>query len=1192
MHTHAQKPKTKCPAPPSKPSTTSRPCLEQSREVRGILRSEPVSDMETPGHTRQEFGADALKNALAGNPLHASLHYPVAPETHGSGANRSGSATRRAGSESRGETSSPGDQGEVNLGDELEGDASEREPASRLEDSQKFFSAGSPRPPLLITSSRPGWLSRLKHTASRKDTVAMTQNGVTVFRPRRLTVGEVADVLRHERVHRLQQEAFFFGRPQGTFSQLEAEAQSVPASKAFAPHFMPFYSAPPQLALAYTLSEIQERLNAVERVLSRLEARTDNQPNKLRQLRDARRALEQFREQLGGMGPDVVQRLENAEIIVERVERALAALGERRAEIIRTEQDTTRREDYVREVDYVRDAYLAAVLLMFTSTAQRDFELAEAMAQDLPRRLLNVDLGRIERHAQSRQGGTIQGARDELIAWLAWFRGRLDNLPQLAQSYQRARQQGGSALQRAQQQLEQETLLLELSLRGLAQLDRAIAAAEFYGDQRSLDPFIFAALSRLTGRTLRLKQLSMAIDVPGLQQAVQSLETDEHVADFYRALPAMLRASHLVTQVGITLVSAIVSAGVGSAFFQAARGTAATAGMGRMALAVAGTAVVEGLVFTGVHTSLEAALLGRQPTARQFLIDLAWNIGLFGTLRVLSLGVGAGLARLELPMLQGPASLAGSYPVLHGYGLLRFRLEQGRMPTDQEMQTMTAHNLIMMLALSIGTRAASRRFPAGGRQSPMMRYFRDTYGPQFEALEAARQSLLGEIAADLRAGRGADPPRQAALQARAQVVEQSFADLLTRVQGDARIDIQALRTEMAQARGFLLEGSQELLQRTLGVSEEVALQPTGGLRSYTYRSGGTNRLLARFRELGIRAAVDQDPVTGLRTITTRPEPGELPLTFTERVETRSGRQEIAIDISTPEVQRFFTEIGLGPDAALRRTVIYMMETHWARQPEQNLQWAIRQTRRELSARQQQHPGQSMDLIVREIRERGQVHLEPQNAPLVPVAREMAGRGFLRSQEWLDARNAEQRRGAVAEYFARRELSSAQAPGTRLLRNVYFIGSRFRDAQMTQPDRVRTTLAEADVMAVRETSTGFEAVQIVNVKAGRAEAGSATAQNQLAIRAIDAMEAGQPFTVQEGGQTYYWRVLRIEGTEIGTGARVDLTGRLRQTPDGTSSETMGPRGARGYTRHLPYTNQELDRIGTLLQELQRMQTPGY
>lgn len=1048
------------------------------------------------------------------------------------------------------------------------------------------------------SSSRPGFTNQSVLTRHMQTTTdgagapAVTQYGITVVRSGFRYSSQTGDILRHERVHRAQQRAFFQNKPIGTRSQLEEEAQLTPSSTAFAPQFEPKYAASPEMLLTYSLSEMQERVNSIERVLARLEARTDNQPNNVRQLRDARQALNRFRSGLGSSSTNVVQRLENAEGIIERVERAMMALGQRRAEVIRTEQDQSRRQDYVREIDYVRDAYLAAVLLMFSSTAQRDFNLAEAMAQDLPRRMLEVDLGRIERHAQSRRGGNIQTARTELITWIQWFRQRLDALPQLAQAYQRARQQSGSAVRTAQQQLEQERQLLELSLRGIGHLDRVITAAEFYGDQRSIDPFIFGAIARLTGRVRRLQQLSTSVNLAGLQRAITSLESDQNVERFYRALPAMLGVSRLVTQLGVTLVSALAASGVGTAVFGALRGSASTVGLGRLALAVGGTAVVEGIVFTGVHTALDAAIMGRQPTARQVLIDLAWSIGLFGTLRTLSLGVGAGLTRLQLPMLHGPVSMATSYPVLHGYGLLRFRLEQGRMPNDQEMRQMTAQNLLMLLAISVGTRAVSRWLPRGGRQSRMMRQFRRVYGPQFEALEGAREALLNEIVRDIQAGRGADAQRQAALQARAQQVEQRFTQLLTQVEGDARFDINVIRTEMMQARGYILEGSHQLLQQALGVGQEVSLRATGAMRSYTYRSGGTNRLVARLRTLGMQTTIDQDPVTGRRTVTTQGGQNEPPITFTERAETMSGRHEIAIDVNAPEVQQLFQQIGLGTDAALRRTVIYMLEGFLGRQPQQSLQWGARQVRRELAVRQRQNPGQSMDDIVREIRQRGRACLDPQNAQFVAVAQQMAGRGFLRSQEWLDARNAEQRRGAVAEYFARRQARTGQPRGTRLLRNVYFIGSRFRDAQLTQPDRVRTTMAEADLMTIRETSTGFEAVQIINVKAGRGQAGAASTQNQMAIQAIDAMQTGQPFSVREGGQTYYWRILRIEGTEVGTGTHIDLTGRIRQAHGGTSAETMGPRGARGYSQHLPYNNQELDRIVTLLQELHFMRSPGY
>ncbi len=1021
----------------------------------------------------------------------------------------------------------------------------------------------------------------------------ITQYGVTVVAPDIASQAMAEDVLRHEQVHRAQQDAYLDGTPAGTRAQLEAEACGTPARQACSPHFTPRHGAPPQMLLTYTLQEMQIRLTAIERVLERLEARADNQPNNDRQLESARQALNQFRSQLGGNAPNVPSRLDTAEAVIERVEQVMDALGDRRTEIIRTEQDQTRRRAYMREIDHVRTAYLTAVMHMFTNTAQNDFDTAEAMAEDLPRRLLDIDLARIETHAQSRQGGMIQTARNELIAWIGWFRQRMDAMPQLMQNYEQARRQRSANTAQLQLQLQQQQQLLQLSLRGIGHLDRVISAAEYYGDQNSLDPFIFGAIARLTGRNRRIMALSRAGNLSGLQQAITDLEQDQDVARFYQALPAMLGVSRMVTQLGVTLVSALVTAGVGAAAFHALRGTATTVGFGRMALALGGTAVIEGLVFTGVHTALDAAIMGRQPTVRRFFIDLAWNIGLFGTLRVVSLGVGAGMGRLQMPELARTANVVAAFPVLQSYGVLRFRLERHRMPTDAELQQMTAQNLIMLLAISAGTRAVARWLPTGGQQSRTMRYFRQTYGPQFEALEGAREALLTEVVAEIRSSNAANSQRQATLQNRAQVVEQNFARLLRQVEADPQIDIAVLRTEMAQARGVILEGSQQILQDALGVGAEVSLRPTNALRSYTYRFAGTNRLVARLSALGLRTTVTADAITGRRTVTAQADPGEAPITFVERAEALSGRHEIAVDVNAPEVQQLFTRIGLGPDPALRRTVIQIIERQWATAPNQNLQWATRQAGRELNARLRQNPGRGMDAVVAEIRQAGRAHLRPNNTAMVPVARQMAGQGFLRSQEWLDARTAETRRGAVTEHLARREAQAALQPGTRLLRNVYFIGTRFRNAQLTQPDRVRSTLTEADLMVIRETPTGFEAVSISNVKAGRGQAGAAGAQNQLALDAIDAMNAGQPLEVQEGGQTYYWQILRIEGTATsGQGGRLDLTGNLRQAAGGTAMETVGLRGIRGYSQSIQQNNSELNSIVELLLELQFMQSPEY
>jgi len=267
---------------------------------------------------------------------------------------------------------------------------------------------------------------------------------------------------------------------------------------------------------------------------------------------------------------------------------------------------------------------------------------------------------------------------------------------------------------------DSRTERLELTIEGLGQFDIALRAHEL-ALKASRNPFdwpLTGASGRILQRLEKIKDADVAGNMADLRSRLSSFRSDQTVIDFYKALPAAIAISGMVARLAIVLVASIATAGVGGAIGTGATtGATVTGGVTvGSALAFAGTAALEALTFTGVSQGLSAVVLGDPLTVKGFLVDLAWNIGLFGAMRGLSLGVGRGLSGTGLEMLRAPVALTVSFPILMGYGVIRFRLSQGHWPSDEELDQMTAETLLTMLAVTVTTSAVQRWLPSGGRK--------------------------------------------------------------------------------------------------------------------------------------------------------------------------------------------------------------------------------------------------------------------------------------------------------------------------------------------------------------------------------------------------------------------------------------------------------------------------------------------
>lgn len=940
---------------------------------------------------------------------------------------------------------------------------------------------------------------------------------------------------------------------------------------------------------ALSLDELEARIRLIDAQLSRLGASWVSDPDGAFAIKLSQDALATERRTLKGGSADagaIVQ----AQAVLDRVERAIDLLNAQRMSI--------KGAEYTGEIDRVRKLYFTAMAHIFMADVVDRYSAAETAAQGLPRALLEVDLKRYETHGHLNE--SVLTYSKDLVAWVQSTRTALDALQTAANDLKAARLAHAPDVPAKEKRFRDEADLLQVTIEALALFDFALRAHE-EALKASKNPFdwpIAGATGRLVQRVEKMKAASERNDIADLKARLNSFKADPDVARFYKAMPAMIAAAGLVARLGIVLVATVVSAGVGGLVGGGATATA-TAGGGVTvggALAFAGTAALEALTFTVVSQGLSTVVLGDPITAKGFLTDLAWNMGLFGAMRGLALGVGRGLAGTGLEMLKGPVTLTSSFPVLMGYGVLRFRIEQGHWPSDEELDAMTAQTLLMLVAVTVTTAAVQRWLPGGGRRGAL-ETFRAKYGLELGTLEAGRRDLAQRLGALIDAGVPQTDPRVADLEAKARALENQVRDLLDKAQADPAIDMNRIRAELKAARAAGMRVASELLAVELGVPVEAALRPAGE-RSFTYAWGKTNDLEARLRAAGAKVIKPPpDPRTGARTLVAQ-FGTDAPLTFEERSAPGYGFREVFVDPDAPAIQRLFTDQAIN-DPGARRTALRMIASQLARNPAVTVDAATRVVSRDLRARlRAAPPGTNVETLLIDLRTRG-IEVSGAPAALVAQARALEAAGILRSAEWLAARTQDQFVGVIGEWLAMAVVERGAAPGTTVYRNVHFVGDLFTDAAGTKPHMlpsgrpaVNVDVAELDFMVGNAGGPIVDVLSIANVKAVRGAGGDAASQNQNALNALRGHSAGTLAQVRSGGRVLYARVTSVVATNANTGADVTLSSAVREIAGGAHAETVGPQGARGYSSHMGLDATQIQQLVAILRDMQVVGAGGY
>ncbi|MCU0837091.1 MAG: DUF4157 domain-containing protein [Rhodospirillales bacterium] len=947
-----------------------------------------------------------------------------------------------------------------------------------------------------------------------------------------------------------------------------------------------------------SLPELQARLTLIEAAITKIKtdyefAPKDPEPA----LCDAALAnVKAARQALTGAPADV-ERITDAERIVERIDRALDLIDVKLNELETAPGLGESRKGYEKAIAEVQLAYFQALSKLLTADQAAAFNEAEKKAAGLPRALIEAELKRYEKRKPTYE--LVEYSRTEIVDWVGSVRTELDALEKLTADLGTARANNAANVSTLEAAVNAKAETVQLSLEAIGHWDRVRQAFKYLADERNLIPSAYRSIGRLIQRCVKMKEAAKAGKLDDLRARVKAYRDDPAIAEFYKGLPIIAFGSRFLVSLAITLVATLVTAGVGGLVAggtatgsAAATGAAATGLTARTALAFAGTAALEALTFTAVSTTLNYAVLGQKVTPGGVAKDLLWNLGLFGALKGMTIGVGKAMVAAELPALAGTAAFAGSLPLLHYYGKLRFRLEEGRWMTQAEAQMASAEMIIMAAGLFAGT-AAMKRWLKSNRSATELAKFERDYGFRFTEIEAGRQRLINEVADLVARNKADDKVEMDKIRDKARKLEDIAKEVVKEIEG--KVNLTKLRTELELAgRALEAEGSSEALAKVVGVDIDTGLKRGGGERTFTYAWGKTKQLELRLRALKAQVEKTVD-AAGLRRIKATFEKQE-PLTFQERADPVFGEKEVEVNPADPAITAFVAELKLSDPAAIR-TVVTMITAQLARSPKNGLNFAIGQVRAELKTRLKTTPGATMESLVLEARTKG-VAGSSAPAALVAEAAKQAGGGLLDDPVWKEKRTLPDYLGVLAERLGRDVATAPKTPGGRVLANVIFTGDQFTDAAGTKPRTtgdgkavVDTTVSELDFMGVSGTGADVVVETMANVKAGTGKGGAAAVQNENAQSALKGLISGNLVPIKDGAAVYYARVKSVTAVDA-TGTTVDLTGKLKQASGGIKTETIGPKGARGYDRPLPYTEKELKTIVELLREMQMRRAPDY
>jgi hypothetical protein len=663
---------------------------------------------------------------------------------------------------------------------------------------------------------------------------ARTSEGRSMLRQaaRSMTGGWVAGTERYQAVRLTRAadlgEGLETGLSTGRRLLMDAAASRVPGAPSGAP--------------ILTVAEQRSRLDLIRVTLARFQASTSpGIADAAAGLRTDAASLRALLEQPGNtVGPIVsvglplLRRIENA---IVRLDQQLAVYSDPASAL------GPKAGAYESLTRLVRAQYIEALPQALRAGGVVAFNRAEHVAQRLPRALMEVDLAVLG--ARSPTYNILSTRRAEFLDGVTWTQRQLAELETLGAEIAAHRERGEAPPLALVERFESRHQVLSLTVQALGYMEMGFAAYEFLAGGGNVVLAGYQDCSNILQHGKDMLAQAQAWELTQLRAKLHRHQTDPGLARFHRALPAYVQYSSLVISLSITLVAAAATAGVGSL-------VTGSLGAASGGLALAGTAALEALTFTVVHRGLSTQA-GQDPSS-SFLTDLIWNFGLFTVMRGAGGAIHGRLQGSALQTLEAPIQMGANLGLLGSYGVLRFRVEQGRLPNSDELSQMTAETLVMVAAIAVTTRGFSRAGQAWARYR-QLKILRGQYGAQFYSLEATRVSLEAEVRSAIARGES-DAAVLSLLRSRFVELEASYRTLTQQVQAEGRINLPALRAELENYLGQT-ETSSRLLAESLGLPSEVQPQAGGTTTDFTISAGQAAIVASSYRLQGAAVTVQQ-----------------------------------------------------------------------------------------------------------------------------------------------------------------------------------------------------------------------------------------------------------------------------------------------------------------------------------------------
>jgi hypothetical protein len=306
-------------------------------------------------------------------------------------------------------------------------------------------------------------------------------------------------------------------------------------------------------------------------------------------------------------------------------------------------------------------------------------------------------------------------------------------------------------------------------------------------------------------------------------------------------------------------------------------------------------------------------------------------------------------------------------------------------------------------------------------------------------------------------------------------------------------------------------------------------------------------------------------------------------------------ESFQLDVTHKAFQQLLTDFAI-PDGAAKQYVTWLVEQQLGASSGETGP-AVKIARRFLNDLQKQATKEGRPLVdvLTDVAALGRLARDsPAEAAL---ADQLDAAGIRTDPTWLDARTDEQFKGLVGEMLSLQAARArASAAGQLVLRSVHLRGSLFRDPGLSELHLSGVdVIPEIDLALVSEQNGAYTLQEVNNVKgfSGGGGAADAANQNKQSLAVLRAAGTGKPqqVTTREG-KTLWAVVSSITATDTTTGNVIDLTGRITERAGGAAAETVGPKGAKTFTRQLDVSARQIELIGRILRERSVSERLGF